>query len=25
VNRDATLMLAEDALRRLTQHEGVSW
>jgi hypothetical protein len=25
VNRDATLVLAEDVLRRLAQHEGVSW
>ena len=25
VNRDATLVLAEDILRRLAQHEGVSW
>ena len=25
VNRDATLLLAEDLLRRLAQHEGVSW
>ena len=25
VNRDATLALAEDVLRRLAQHEGVSW
>ena len=25
VNRDATLMLAEDVLRRLAQREGVSW
>ena len=24
-NRDATLVLAEDVLRRLAQHEGVSW
>ena len=25
VNRHATLVLAEDVLRRLAQHEGVSW
>ena len=25
VNRDATLVLAEEVLRRLAQHEGVSW
>jgi hypothetical protein len=25
VNRNATLMLAEDVLRRLAEHEGVSW
>jgi hypothetical protein len=25
VNRDATLSLAEDVLRRLAHHEGVSW
>jgi hypothetical protein len=25
VNRDATLVLAEDILRRLAQHEDVSW
>ena len=25
VNRDATLVLAEDVLRRLAKHEGVSW
>lgn len=25
VNRDATLVLAEDVLHRLAQHEGVSW
>src|SRR4029453_2868311 len=25
VNRDGTLVLAEDVLRRLAQHEGVRW
>jgi hypothetical protein len=25
VNRDATLLLAEEVLSRLAQHEGVSW
>ena len=25
VNRDATLVLAEEVLRRLVQHEGLSW